>query len=454
MVAPVQALPQLKKIAALRGVAKLYPMHRDLAFVLAKMRDRGVFCDVPYVTEMRSEFDHDKAVLATEFPFNPDSPKQVLEYFHDKGIHLENAQEETVRDAVGDFDAENSNETHLVALANLLEYKELGDGVDRWFAPLVWVTHTKDGKPTTPHFEGFVDENGYIHPSLGFFTSSARLMCVDPNLQNVAKRRVSRRVCICGALKGDHPTATCAKFKGEAEGKKVRRAIIAPPGFWLIRADYSNAENRNYLYQAGYPPPKGDLHTWMVGNIGLTEDDEFSIRMGGAREASKTVVHATDYLEGLQLKNRYELKARKCQDEIAAGARLVFPDWTFRGRVVTFTGVNLANRCYGEASYETRHRCLELVERYLGDGKAMPSDFGPWPVGAFPKMRDLQRKILKQCETEKIVRPPHGYALISFGRDEDRCKQAAAVFGSQPVAHFTKLALLRLDKQMATVPLD
>jgi hypothetical protein len=223
-----------------------------------------------------------------------------------------------------------------------------------------------------------------------------------------------------------------------------------------VRADYSNAENRNFLSLAGYPSPEGDLHAWMVKNIGLLETDDFSIKMGSARDASKSVTHAADYGEGLQLKHPRELKSGKCKEEIECGARLAFPDWTFRNRVVTFTGVNLANRAYGQASYENRRRCLEVVERYIGDGRAIQPLTGKWPLGPFPKIRDLQRRIFKQCETERVVRPPHGYSLMSFGHDEDRMKQAAAVWGQQAVAHFTKLSLLRINdlETQSNVPLS
>lgn len=438
--APVIAAPKMRKIMMLRGVEKLYPLHVQLSSVLAHMRERGVKVDVPYIEKLRSKFNREKAELASSLPFNPESWREALKYFSSNGVYMENAQEGTLREECEKFDEDKaiaSDSKPQIALFDWLEYKELGNGVDRWFAPKVWNEKQND-------WDGFVDENGFLHPSLGFFTSSGRLMCVDPNLQNVAKRRVSRRQCECGAARLEHPTATCKEFKGEKTGKAVRRGIIAPEGYYIVRADYSNAENRNFLYLAGYDPPTTDLHAWMVQNLGLLETDEFSIKMGSARDASKSVTHAADYGEGLKLCYPYELKKGRVKDEIEAGARLVFPDWQFRGRIVTFTGINLANRVWGEASYENRHKALEYTERYIGDGKALPSDFGKWPVGPYPRIRDLQRRIWSQCETERMVRPPHGYALLSFGHDEDRMKQAAAVWGSNPIAHFTKLALLKL----------
>lgn len=385
---PVLAMNPLRKQCILRGVEKLYPMHRDLAYVLAKMSQHGIQLDMPYVRTLREEFAHGKEEAAKLLPFNPNSKKQIQEFFGDRGIVLPNTQEQTVRDNIELFPND-------VELSALLEYKELGNGPDRWFGAK------------------FVDKDGRVHPRIGFFTSSARLMCVNPNFQNVAKRRIDRKT-------------------GENVGKKIRRAIIAPEGYYIVRADYQNAENRVYLYLAGYTNiPNTDFHSWMVENIGITDTHPFAMAMGGAREAAKSVTHGSDYLEGLVLVEASVLKrSAKIQNEIKLGARLVFPDWTFNKKIVTFTGINLARRAFGDASYENRRKSLDLVQRYFDK---------------FPLIRELQKKITKQAEMEKIVRPPHGYALLSYGQDEDRMKQAAAVWGSQPVAHFTKLALLDLD---------
>lgn len=438
--APVIAAPKMKRSMQLRGIEHLYPMHRDLAYVLADMSRFGVFVDVPYIQQLREEFIRAKEEVSQELPFNPDSPKQVLDYFHARGIKLENNREQTVRDMCEELGIEGESGVFASpeeqALYGLLEFKELGDGADRWFAPRTWNSKTNE-------WDGFVDEHGFLHPHIGYYTSSARLQCTGPNLQNVAKRRVDRHKCQCGHPATEHIAeggqkacirCECKKFKGESVGKKIRRAIIAPPGHYIVRADLSNAENRVMLYHAGYQVDrKIDLHKWVKELAGLTDDMPFSIAMGNAREAAKSIQHAGNYLEGLQLKLPGELKQSKIQTEIAVGARTVFPDWTFRGKIVTFTGINLARRAFGEASWENRKAALEIAEKYFG---------------RFTQVRDLQKRITKQIEEEKMVRPPHGYCLLSFGDDHDRMKTAAAVWGSQPVAHVTKLALLNLHKHM------
>lgn len=431
---PVLALPALKRQAQLRGVDKLYPMHRELAYVLAQMQSYGVRIDVPYVygrdrhplgsdhgNSLDEQFRREKEEIAATLPFNPKSPKEVIAYFKTKDITLENAQEETIREVVEEYGEEGAPD-ELIAL---LDYKELGNGCDRWFEPQY---RDKNG-----WLQGYLDPEGFVHPRLNFFTSSARLACSSPNFQNVAKRRSSRKVCICGALKDQHPTPTCAKFKGELLGKKVRKAIIAPEGWYIVRADLSNAENRVALHFGGYTIERGkDLHAWVKDIAGITEDMEISLREGSAREAAKKIQHANNNLEGLQLKAIEELQRPKMKAEIAAGARKVHWDWRFRNRIITFSGAYEAKRTFGSATWENRKKVLEVNEKY---------------TAAFPGVIDFRKRVSKACEVEGAVRGPLGYVLLSFGDDNDRMKIAQSNWQQCPVAHVTKIALLRLWKR-------
>jgi len=387
--APVIALPKLQRKAQLMRVDSLYPMHRKLMYVLDQMRSYGVFVDVPYIEELNKTFLAERAELSEKLPFNPNSPKQVVQHF--KALDLDDAQQETIDDLVDDL-----GDSAPPELLDLQAYKELGNGTDRWFAPQYRDKHG--------HIKGYRDLAGFVHPRLNPFTSSGRLACSAPNFQNVGKR------------------------KGEA----MRRAIIAPPGWYIVRADLSNAENRVVLHFGGYTVSREtDLHTWVAELAGLTPEMDFVKRVGGGkpRQAAKSIQHAGNILEGLQLKTAEQLRSKRIRDEISKGAREVHPDWTFNGKIVSFTGSNLSRRVYGDATLEHRRAALEIQAKYFE---------------RFPGIRTFQKRIAKECERTGVVRGPLGYTLLSFGESTDRMKINQATWQQQPVSHITKLALLTL----------
>lgn len=380
---PLLALPGMKKLAVYRGVDRLYPLHRDLMVALGKMSDVGVQVDVPYVEGLRTRFESERSQIKSTLPFNPESPKQVLAHF--KALGLKSNKKDDIEAACEDY-------PDVPELQALHKYKDLGDGVDRWFAPREW----RKGE-----WEGYVHPDGTIHCSFGPFTSSGRLQCTRPNLQNVAVRM----------------------------GKEVRCAIKAREGHTWYKADYKAAEYRVFLHLSGYRDlPTEDFHNWVAGLLGIATSDPFAIKMGSPRQAAKSVTFGSLYGEGLQLKHPDELKRGRVSEEIRLGARIVFKDWTFQDQVVTFTGGHLAQRAFGSATWQNRKRALEFQERFFG---------------RFPLVRQLQRQITRQAERESMVRPPTGYCIPSYGYPEDRIKTALAIWGSNPVAHYSKLAILR-----------
>ena len=385
--APVIALPKLQRKAQLMRVDHLYPMHRKLMYVLDQMRSYGVFVDVQYIEELNEKFKTERAELAEKLPFNPNSSKQVVAHF--KGWDLEDAQQETVDDLVDDLGDSAPSE-----LLDLQAYKELGNGTDRWFAPQYRDKHG--------YIKGYRDLAGFVHPRLNPFTSSGRLACSAPNFQNVGKR------------------------KGEA----MRRAIIAPPGWYIVRADLSNAENRVALHFSGYTIERGiDLHTWVAELAGITPDMEISKREGSVRQAAKKIQHANNNLEGLQLKSQEQLRTKKMREEISKGVRKVFWDWTFCKKIVTFSGSYEAQRTFGSATYENRLKVHEVNSKY---------------TDKFPGLIDFRKRVSSSCERTGCVISPMGYTLLSFGEENDRMKIAQSVSQQCPVAHVTKLALLTL----------
>ena len=426
--APAVALPALQRHAKLLGVDHLYPFHAKLMHTLHRIRERGVPVDMAYVDTIQGDFRANKDELRDELTtrgFNPNSPKQIKDYFKKLKVSLDVTDEDAIRSMVED---DETPEAARQDAESLLEYKELGKGADAWFARYDRATDI-----------GYVHADGFAHPRMNPYTSTARLACSCPNYHNIPKRRIDRK--LMAKLIAD----------GMAEGKarkaaniaiKLRRCVAAPEGYVLVRADYKSGENLAYLWMAGYRDlsqfqptmtKAEDLHTWLKDAAGIKETDEFALRLGGAREASKSLVHAGDYLEGLSLRTRDELKYGHAKREVDAGARIVFWDWTFGDYIVTFTGANLAERAFGSRSWANRKKALEAQGNIFH---------------RFPRIRDLQKRITAQC-WEGLVQPPHKYALLSFGETrlayEERLKTAAACWGSQPIAHFSKIALMRAE---------
>ena len=162
---PVHALPTLLTQSKLKGVDKLYPLHNEMAYVLGEMARYGVQIDRPYVEQLRGDFERGKKAIEDQLPFNPKSNQEAVRYFKGKEILLADWKEETIREAVEKYPEDEE-------LALSLDYKELGNGTDRWFAP---VSRDKSG-----NWVGYMDEKGKIHPRLGMFTSTGRLQCTSP----------------------------------------------------------------------------------------------------------------------------------------------------------------------------------------------------------------------------------------------------------------------------------
>lgn len=418
-IGPVLALPNVLRIARIRKVDKLYDMHLKLSYRLAEMARFGVQTDRDYLfgeNGLQVEFERQKRHIEEILPFNVASNKAGPAYFKDKGILLKDWQEATLREACEDSE---DDELHLS-----LDWKALGNGTSRWFAP---IEKSKSG-----NWSGYMDSHGKIHPRLGYFTSTSRLNCVSPNLQNLSARRMDRHNCECGVKIEAHPTTSCLVFKGISVAKLIRRAVCATPGWYLCEADESNAENRTFLHLAGHTiPPDVDGHTQTAEFMGLTSDMEFVKATGGGktRQAAKSAVHGSFYLEGLQLKFPSEMRSQRVKKEIEIGARVVFWDWIFEEKIVSFTGANLAQRAFGDKSFENRIKANEILNKLFG---------------AYPNTRNFQKNICAKMERDRAIVVPHGYYLQALGDAEGRMKTCAAMYGSNPVAHFTKLALLRL----------
>jgi DNA polymerase-1 len=198
------------QVAAERLLSVYEEIDRPLIPVLAAMEKRGVRVDVSNLRDLSRDFAKRMALLEAEIhklagrDFNVGSPKQLGEVLFDElklpgGRKSKTGAYYTDSYVLEDLEAEG----HAVA-TKVLEWRGLSK---------------LKGTYTDALAEHINPETGRVHTSFGMaIASTGRLSSTDPNLQNIPIRT--------------------------EDGKKIRRAFIAAPGFKLISADYSQIELR------------------------------------------------------------------------------------------------------------------------------------------------------------------------------------------------------------------
>jgi DNA polymerase-1 len=194
-----------------QALAALYEdMELPLEALLAKMEGAGILLNVPALERLSRELGGQLTVMEEKIfnlagrPFNIASPKQLAEVlFKEQGLTpLKKTAKKTGFSTDDEVLAELAL-THPLPLA-IREWRSLDK---------LKSTYT-DKLPRTVN-----PATGRVHTSYNQTqTATGRLSSSDPNLQNIPAR-------------------------GE-EGRRLREAFIAPPGFQLISADYSQIELR------------------------------------------------------------------------------------------------------------------------------------------------------------------------------------------------------------------
>ncbi len=206
--------PQLEAEPRLRAVYEDIEM--PLVPVLLKMEHTGVLVDRAMLAAQSKEIGaklrelETKAHHLAEGPFNLDSPKQLQEILYQRlGIPVlrrtPKGQPSTAEDVLQELAA--SHELPAV----ILEYRGLNK---------LRSTYT-DRLP-----EQIDPDTGRVHTSYHqAVAATGRLSSSDPNLQNIPVRT--------------------------PEGRRIRKAFIAPPGYRLLAADYSQIELRIMAHLSG-----------------------------------------------------------------------------------------------------------------------------------------------------------------------------------------------------------
>ena len=202
-------------------VATVYEtIERPLIPIIAEMEAAGILVDPKILEQLSGEFAVKLDVLEREvvalagMPFSVGSPKQLGEVLFEK-LQLPGGKKSSKSGAYT-TDAETleilAEQGHEIA-KKVLEWRQ--------FAKLKSTYTDALGKAISPR-------DGRVHTSYSMVgASTGRLSSNDPNLQNIPIR--------------------------SEEGRRIRTAFIAPSGYQLISADYSQIELRLLAHMADIP---------------------------------------------------------------------------------------------------------------------------------------------------------------------------------------------------------
>ena len=216
----------LKPQLVAHGMTTVYEtLERPLVSVLARMERRGISIDRQTLSRLSGEFAQTAARLEAEIkelaggePLNPGSPKQIGDILFGKmGLGGPNAK----KTKTGAWSTSASILEDLAEQGHALPQRIL----DWRQVSKLRSTYT-DALPTFVH-----PQTHRVHTCYALAaTTTGRLSSSDPNLQNIPIRT--------------------------EEGRKIRRAFIAAPGFKLVSADYSQIELRLLAEIADIPALK------------------------------------------------------------------------------------------------------------------------------------------------------------------------------------------------------
>ncbi|MGO9598043.1 MAG: DNA polymerase I [Isosphaeraceae bacterium] len=240
------------------GLWQLYAeVERPLISVLAAMEEAGVLIDGPRLSALSREFAGRLATLEEDVyklaggPFNINSGPQLREVLFQR-LNLPPVQktpggeQSTAQDVLEELAAKHP----LPAL--LLVHRQLSKLKSTYLDALPALLHPDDGR---------------IHASFNqSVAATGRLSSSDPNLQNIPVR--------------------------SEEGRQIRQAFVAPAGWRLLTADYSQIELRILAHFSADPALRRafaldhDIHSVVAGQIFGVPEEKVDSAM---RRVAKTV---------------------------------------------------------------------------------------------------------------------------------------------------------------------
>ncbi len=198
------------RLLKMRKVTVYETLERALVPVLMRMEHEGIEVDRAVLARLSSEFAGKQAAVEAEIysltgqSFNIGSPKQLGDILFGK-MNLPGGR----KTATGAWSTDSSALDDLAA-----------QGIDLAKKVLEWRQLAKLRSTYTDALPQFINPtSGRVHTSYSMAsTSTGRLSSTDPNLQNIPVRT--------------------------DDGRRIRMAFVAPQGFKLISADYSQIELR------------------------------------------------------------------------------------------------------------------------------------------------------------------------------------------------------------------
>jgi hypothetical protein len=354
-------------------------LHRMSAVCYAMQR-RGIRIDRQFLSTFDTIWQEEIKKLESTLPFNPRSPKAVQDHFDalwkDLTVDLRPDLSSTNKDILADI-LEDLDESipGYKELTDLLTFKMAGKGSKSWFDPKYF--SPDKNLLSEEEIKTKLEPNGeywWIHPRFNNTgTATLRLACSKPNAMNIPSR---------GAL------------------RTLRKAIVPPAGYKILKADAKQLEVRIAVYHTGTDPTKvlvGDFFTNLVTNGG-GKFEEAGAKLGWKpRDVAKRTAHSFTNGQGMALYKPAELTSKRNAALVDCGAIRVFEDWTFDGRIVCFTGSELARKMFGTATDEQR----TLVNSLLFDAYLKQV---PWIL-------EFQRKVSHDAYTAGYCRGLDGSFL-------------------------------------------
>ena len=206
--------PKLESVPALRKVYE--EIEIPLVPVLAQMEQRGVLIDVGVLRTQSQqlgkrmlELQQQSYALAGR-EFNLDSPKQLQAVLFDELGLQAKMKTPTGQPSTNEEALEAIADTHELPRL-ILDYRGLAKLRSTYTDKLSGIVNPRTGRVHTSYHQGSV--------------ATGRISSSDPNLQNIPVRT--------------------------EEGRRIRQAFIAPPGWKVMAADYSQIELRIMAHLSG-----------------------------------------------------------------------------------------------------------------------------------------------------------------------------------------------------------